>query len=90
MTIEASNTDKLLAYISDCKRAGITIISPNVNVCVAGFDVAKQDRGAIRYGLAAIEGVGQGAVKAIMEARDEAGGQLKTSWIAWSDWIGNG
>ena len=81
MTIDSGNTDKLLVYIGDCKRAGIEVISPDVNVCVMGFDVPPENRNSIRYGLAAVKGVGSGAVRAILEAREEAGGARPHFWL---------
>ncbi|RME22235.1 MAG: DNA polymerase III subunit alpha [Deltaproteobacteria bacterium] len=76
MTIEANNTDKLLAYIGDCRRAGIQVLPPDVNESVRGFDVPKGHSDRIRFGLAAVKGVGDGAVEAILEARERAGGRF--------------
>ncbi len=78
MTIEANNTDKVLAYIGDCKRHGITILPPDVNESVLGFDVSPHNRTAIRFGLAAVKGVGEGAIEAMVEARTKAGGSFKS------------
>ena len=36
MSIEANNTEKVLAYIGDCKRAGLEIRPPDVNHSFAG------------------------------------------------------
>ncbi len=69
MSIEANNTDKVLAYIGDCRRRGLEILPPDVNHSVLGFDVPKDQREVIRFGLGAIKGVGEGAVEAIIEAR---------------------
>ena len=77
MTIEANNTEKVLAYIGDCKRAGLDVQPPDVNESVHGFDVPPDNRTQIRFGLAAVKGVGAGAIEAIIEAREEAGGRFK-------------
>jgi len=69
MTIESGNTDKILLYISDCKKFGLEILPPDVNESVYGFDVAADARGSIRYGLGALKGVGRGAVEVLMSAR---------------------
>jgi len=74
MSIESGNTDKILSYISDCKRHGVTVLPPDVNHSASGFDVPASDRRTIRFGLAAVKGVGEGAVEAILEARAAAGG----------------
>ena len=77
MSIEANNTDKVLVYISDCKRAGIEVLPPDCNESQADFNVPKGTRRRIRFGLQAVKGVGQGAVEAILEARAAAGGHFK-------------
>jgi len=77
MTIEANNTDKVLAYIGDCKRSGLTVLPPDVNHSLAGFDVSPTDRESIRFGLAAVKGVGEGAIGAIVQAREAAGGRFR-------------
>ncbi len=77
MSIERNNTDKVLLYISDCKRAGVEVLPPDVNASQASFDVPADNRNQIRFGLAAVKGVGIGAVEAIIEAREQAGGRFK-------------
>jgi DNA polymerase-3 subunit alpha len=77
MTIDRNNTDKVLLYIGDCKRAGLSVLPPDVNHSQVGFDVPADDRKQIRFGLAAIKGVGTGAVEAIIEAREAAGGSFQ-------------
>ncbi|MCO4747744.1 MAG: DNA polymerase III subunit alpha [Proteobacteria bacterium] len=76
MTIEASNTDKLLPYLEDCRKAGIDVQPVCVNESMKGFDVPKGKR-HIRYGLTAVKGLGGGAVDAILEARSKAGGRFE-------------
>ena len=74
MSIEANNTDKVLVYMGDCRRAGLEVLPPDVNHSVRGFDVPADDRGVIRFGLGAVKNLGTGAVEAILEAREAAGG----------------
>ncbi len=74
MSIDAGNSDKVLLYIGDCRRAGLRVLPPDVNHSQAGFDVPASDRKTIRFGLLAVKGVGEGAVQAILEARAQAGG----------------
>ncbi len=81
MTIEASNTDKLLAYIGDCKRAGLNVLPPDVNESQRGFDVPPADRRTIRFGMGAVKNVGDGAVDAIIEARRAAPGGRFASFM---------
>ena len=78
MSIESGNTDKILLYIGDCKRHGVTVLPPDTNHSQSGFDVPADNRRQIRFGLAAVKGVGEGAVEAILEARAAAGGAFKS------------
>ena len=77
MTIEASNTDKVLIYIQDCRRAGIEVLPVCVNESELAFSVPKESALAgdavIRFGMAAVKNVGSDSVHAILEARAEGG-----------------
>jgi len=59
-------------FMEECKRAGITVLGPDVNESFSKFSVNKE--GAIRFGMAAIKGVGALAVKAIITEREKNGG----------------
>ena len=71
MSIDANNTDKLIAYINDCKKGDIEILFPDVNHSYGYFDVPKENRKQIRYGLSAIKGAGSAAIQSIIDAREE-------------------
>ncbi|CAM1351275.1 DNA polymerase III subunit alpha [Tenacibaculum insulae] len=58
-------------FMEECKRAGITVLGPDVNESYLKFSVNKE--GAIRFGMAAIKGVGASAVQAIINERKENG-----------------
>ncbi len=73
MSSVRDKTDKLVEYIDEAKKNGITVLPPDVNESLIDFAVVG-DR--IRFGLAAIKGVGEGAVQSIIEARD-AGGKFE-------------
>jgi DNA polymerase-3 subunit alpha len=60
---DATNVFK---YSNELRGQGIRLLPPDVNESMAGFTPLK---GAIRYGLAAIKGIGQSSVNAIIEAR---------------------
>ena len=70
MTSVKDKTDKLVEYIDDAKKIGIPVLPPDVNESLTDFTVVGED---IRFGLAAIKGVGEGAVRAIIEARAKDG-----------------
>jgi len=75
MTFEMGDTDKLVEFVKDAKRLGIEIMPPHVNEGFADFRPAKNDKGkwGIRYGLAALKGMGDKAVEALVEARSKVG-----------------
>jgi DNA polymerase-3 subunit alpha len=58
-------------FMEECKRAGIEVLGPDVNESYYKFSVNKN--GAVRFGMGAIRGVGQGAVKAFVDERKENG-----------------
>jgi DNA polymerase-3 subunit alpha len=70
MTSVKDKTDKLVEYIEDAKKTGIPVLPPDVNESLTDFTVVGDE---IRFGLAAIKGVGEGAVRAIIEAREQDG-----------------
>ncbi len=70
LTFECGDTDKVVQYIAEADRMGIKIAPPDINTCGADFAV---DGERVRFGLAAVKGVGQKAVDAIVAARKEHG-----------------
>jgi DNA polymerase-3 subunit alpha len=70
LTSERANTDKMVAYIGECREMGIKVLAPDLNQSEMFFTVVGED---IRFGLAAIKNVGEGAVEAILAARRGGG-----------------
>gem|GEM_PF-8344 len=70
MTSVKDKTDKLVEYIEEAKKLKISVLPPNVNESLVDFAVVGQE---IRFGLAAVKGIGEGAVRAILVAREEGG-----------------
>src|SRR5213080_3629106 len=64
---EIDDTAKVFRYTKEMQGQGIALLPPDVNESEAGFTPLK---GAIRYGLAAIKGIGFASVNAIMKARE--------------------
>jgi DNA polymerase-3 subunit alpha len=54
-------------FMEECKRMGLEVLGPDVNESYYKFTV--NDRGAVRFGMGAIKGVGAGAVDTIVENR---------------------
>ena len=79
MTNDMADTAKLAEYIAEARSFGIEVLGPDVNesgvffapaIGTAGPDAAKAlSARAIRFGLAAIKGVGEAAVETILQAR---------------------
>jgi DNA polymerase-3 subunit alpha len=72
MTNDISVTEKLSEYIAEARDVGIEVLGPDVNESGVYFAPAKDGK-AIRFGLAAIKGVGEIAVEGILKARNEHG-----------------
>lgn len=71
MTIEMDDTDKLKVLLNDAKLFNIAFEPPDVNRGVYRFEPVTNK--LVRYGLGAIKGTGQGAIEAIVEARNNGG-----------------
>src|SRR5215831_12305328 len=70
---ELNNTEKVVKYINEAKTQSIEILPPDVNV---SFDNFTASGNSIRFGLAAIKGIGQSVVASVIEAR--AAGPFKS------------
>jgi DNA polymerase-3 subunit alpha len=68
MTAEWREGEKLDRYMKDAGRRDIRILAPDMNESEANFTVTDGGS-AIHFGLAGIKNVGEGAVEAILEAR---------------------
>jgi DNA polymerase-3 subunit alpha len=67
LSSEAQDAAKVFKYSKELRAQGINLLPPDVNESNAGFTPLK---GAIRYGLAAIKGLGQSTVNAAIETRN--------------------
>ncbi len=66
-----NNIDKITILMDGCRRMGIQILGPDVNESREKFTVNKQ--GHLRFGMAAIKGVGASAVESIVKEREDNG-----------------
>ena len=78
LTYEMGNTDKIVDYIGECAKMGIEVLAPDINESGVDFTPVYKGRGeekkeVIRFGLAAVKGVGEKAVEQIIEARKACG-----------------
>jgi DNA polymerase III subunit alpha len=70
MTSDMGNQDKIVGYFTECRDLGIKVLGPDVNESHKHFAVVD---GAIRFGLAAIKNVGEGAVDSVLAIRADSG-----------------
>jgi DNA polymerase-3 subunit alpha len=70
LTSEMHSTDGVVKYIAECKSHGIEILPPDINESDKEFTVSGSK---IRFGLVAVKNVGESAIEAIVEARNQGG-----------------
>ncbi len=70
LTSVLDSSDKISEYIQAAREMGIAVLPPDVNESFDSFSVSGRD---IRFGLAAVKGVGRSFMKQLVEER-EAGG----------------
>ncbi len=66
-----SDVEKMSSFIDECKKMHIHVKGPDVNESYANFGVNA--KGDIRFGLAAIKGIGDNVVNDIINARKKGG-----------------
>lgn len=66
-----ANVGQLSIYMNECKRMGINVLCSDVNESMKTFSATK--KGDIRFGLAAIKGVGEAAAESIILEREKNG-----------------
>ncbi|MDO4773832.1 MAG: DNA polymerase III subunit alpha [Candidatus Saccharibacteria bacterium] len=70
MTSDQDDTERLAIEMTECKHMGISVLSPDVNESFVEFAVVPGEN-KIRFGMAAVKGVGVGAVEELLRAREE-------------------
>ncbi|HWA83090.1 MAG TPA: DNA polymerase III subunit alpha [Fimbriimonadaceae bacterium] len=89
LAVYRSKEDRVTAFIEECRKLRIPVLQPDVNESLLDFNIersvgepvlngkakkaAEAAAGKIRFGLAAIKGVGEGIVEAIIKERSENG-----------------
>ncbi|MFZ0034498.1 MAG: DNA polymerase III subunit alpha [Sedimentisphaerales bacterium] len=78
LTYEMDNTDKVVSYIAECGKMNIEVLAPDINESGVDFTPlykghGEDRKGVIRFGLAAVKGVGEKAVEQIITAREKIG-----------------
>ncbi|MCL5282019.1 MAG: OB-fold nucleic acid binding domain-containing protein, partial [Planctomycetes bacterium] len=78
LTYEMGDTDKIVAYIAECQSLGVEVMAPDINDSDVDFtplykEAGQGNKGVIRFGLAAVKGVGEKAVEQVIAARRRIG-----------------
>jgi DNA polymerase-3 subunit alpha len=64
------DTDKVRQFYEDALANGLAILPPDINA--SDYRFTPVDAGRVRYGMGAVRGTGEGAIRAIVAARREA------------------
>ena len=70
LSADMQHTDKIVTLVDEVRRTELPLDPPDVNLSRFRFSVRD---GRILYGLGAIRGIGEGAVTAICESREQHG-----------------
>ncbi len=70
LSYEMEKTDQVVKYVKVCRQMGIEVLPPDVNESDIAFTISGEK---IRFGLAAVKNVGEGAIEEILAAREEGG-----------------
>ena len=70
MTSVMGDSGAIAKYIRNCTEMGIQVLPPDINESGKKFTVKD---GKIRYGLLGVKNVGEGAIEAIIKAREDKG-----------------
>jgi len=68
LTSVAGNKDKLFLYLNDCRKLGIKVLPPSINLSEIDFEVKNKNE--ILFGLASINGIGISIAESIIKNRD--------------------
>lgn len=71
LTRRKSDIKEITKLLDECKSMKIACLGPDVNESFGDFGVNK--KGEIRFGLAALKGMGEGPAAAIIQERDKNG-----------------
>lgn len=74
LTVQISAPDKVSVFLEECRRLHIPILPPDINSSDMKFTIEEAGgRRGIRFGLMAIKGAGEGALRPILDERGEKG-----------------
>lgn len=71
LSADMDTTDKIAAFISECRKMELTILPPDINRSTYAFQMINPQ--SISYGLGAIKGIGRAAIDTIEDQREANG-----------------
>lgn len=72
LSTKSGRTDDIVKYVQDCRERGIQVLGPDINASHLDFTITGERQ--IRFGFAAVKGLGEAALEAILGARAAEGG----------------
>jgi DNA polymerase-3 subunit alpha len=75
LTIESQSSDKVALYLAECRDLGVPVLPPDINASRWQFTVEPD---GVRFGLGAVKGAGESAVRSILDARGTFGGHISS------------
>ncbi|KAB7884736.1 DNA polymerase III subunit alpha [Poseidonibacter ostreae] len=76
LTLEKDNTDKVVKYVDEVKRLGLDLFPPDINksdLVFSATTLEDKENEVVMFGMGAVKGAGDVAIKSIIAARDEGG-----------------
>lgn len=67
LSCDMGNSDKICSLITDCRSMDIPLLPPHVNA--SDWEFVPEGEQAIRFGLGAVKGVGEAAVRELVRVR---------------------
>lgn len=77
MTSDFANTDRLAIEMTECKRMGIQVLGPDINESYSDFAIVGGEK-KIRFGLAAIKGMGKSLIEDVVIPERDKNGPFKS------------
>ncbi|RPD50179.1 DNA polymerase III subunit alpha [Hymenobacter sediminis] len=71
LTNNMSDIKKVTFFIEEARRQGVAVLGPDVNESILKFNV--NEKGQIRFGMAAVKGAGEAAIENIVAEREKSG-----------------
>jgi len=76
LTADSQRTEQVMKEIEECRSMGLPVLPPDINESYADFTVVPPENGegwSIRFGLAAVKGIGDSSVQQIIDERERGG-----------------